>query len=318
MGPQAGLLVAPLARLLARHELERDPFSIGSGYGQIGRSSWTLRDGAPSLGAMSSPSRGRSLAACSLALAGLLGALVPSAGAATLKARFTYTFVAAQQTQWSYNNGVIPMEDCGRPPALGSGTQNVSFTDAGTAVLETGFSRNVKKDVLFGAGTTTDGKAQGAYDRQGAFVIVNSQRGSCAQPDFTAPTQGCGAGRKPFRFAMDLRAGEFQVTGTALQNPYEGGLLDSCPFMYFATFAEPETFAGLEDSISNDLSDGLLGTEMKVSSAQFFKGKKVVLRGSRTQRYKPTTAGRASDPTGLEAQTTVAWMVTFKPVKRRR
>ncbi len=271
---------------------------------------------------MSSSSRRRALAVCSVALSvGLCGALVASAGAASLKARFTYSFTAVQQTQWSYDNRVVVTEDCSRPPASGSGIQKAIFLDSGRAVLETGLDRNIKKGVLFGAGTTTNGNAQGVYDRQGSLVVANSQRGSCAQPDVAAATQGCGPGRKPFRLAMDLRAGAFQVTGTALQDPYAGGLLDSCPFLDYATFDQPQRLERSgNDSISNDFDNGLLGTTMKVTSARFFIGKAVVLRGSRTAPLvlSPADTSGREDATGLTAQTTVSWTLTFTPVKKRR
>lgn len=263
------------------------------------------------------PSR-RALAAGILTLTlGVPAALAPAALAGPIRARYDYAFTATQAQGWGYDNMRGPSE-CDDAPARGGGTQKATFSAAGKGVdVTTDLARNVKK-----ASFNIPATGQGVYERQGAFAIQYSAIGGCAKPDVTLGTQGCGADRETVFMKMVLQFdGTLEVGGEggASNQPFaddsSAGSGITCPFMFYFSRGFFMSFVN-DEGISHDMSSGLLGTETKVTGKQFFKRKRIVLRGARTQIYQPTAP--TDDAFGFVAQSAISWTLTLTPAKKRR
>ncbi len=263
---------------------------------------------------LSTSSRRRAYAAGVLVLVlGAPTALAPSALAGPIRAKFDYAFTATQQQEWSYNNMLGP-SDCAVAPAAGGGTQKSTFSAKGAGVdVTTDLARNRKKASFLITDTGT-----GAYERQGGFFIQRSARGACAEPDVTLGTQGCGSDGEKLFLKVNLQLdGTLDVGGSggASNQPFSDASGITCPFMFFLNDASSFESVRNDEELSNDMSSGLLGSTKKISGAQFFKRKKIVLRGSRTRTYTPSGS---SIPAGFNAKCTIDWTLTLTPAKRRR
>lgn len=242
----------------------------------------------------------RGLACGALAALVFSLALAPSALGGPRRAQFTYTYKAVQDQSWSYDNRLGPSE-CQEAPARGGGTQKSVFKATGRVEVTTDLARNVRKS-NFNVGIT---RGQGTFDRRGTFVLQTSQLGICASPDVVLDTQRCGPTKSPFNAVLLYTGGRLETSGTT--SPYGLGAESTCPFFFFSQANGFQQFRTSEP-LDNDSVGGLLGTSQRVSGPQFFKRKKVVLRGARTQSYAP--GGAAA---GLVGKSAVSWTLTLKP-----